>query len=196
MKGTMKKTAAGAAMVGALGLGAAGLGSGIGQAAPGVPGPPAPPVPAPPIPGVPPVPVPPVPVPPVPVPPLPNVPVPNPPIPDLPDDLIPWDGPNVNPAWVPGMPAGQNPFGPPGQVMKMATLPLPGGGTIANPFYGVPPGQWGTAMLDPVNLKVTLPNGDLVDLIFDTAENSWGYVIDNVFNPFPIQFPAPPPPAG
>ncbi len=175
MRVNMKKTAATAAMC--LGLGAAGLGSGIGQAAPGVPGPPIPPIPAPPIPGLP---------------AMPNVQIPNVPMVNIPDDLMRWEGPNVNPAWLPGMPPGQNPFGPPGQVMKMATLPLPGGGVLNNPFFNIPPGQWGAVNLNPVDLTVQLPGGELAELIWDTAQNAWGYVVDGDFIRFPIQFPAPP----
>ena len=147
----------------------------LGQAdPPGIPVPPIPPIPGPAMPGVP------------------NIPMPN-----IPDDLIPWNGANINPVWLPGMPPGQNPFGPPGQVMKMATLPLPGGGIIANPFYGVPPGQWGTVPFNPVDLEVTLPTGDLVDLVFDTTENAWGYFVNGEFFRFPVQFAPPPaPPAG
>lgn len=174
MKVNMTKTAATAAMC--LGLGGA-LGSPIGQAAPGMPGPPIPPIPAPPVPG------------------LPNVQIPNIPmghVPMLPDDF--WDGARVNPAWLPGMPPGQNPFGPPGQVMKMATLPLPGGGVMVNPFFNVPPGHWGDVVLDPADLRVQLPGGELANLIWDTTAMAWGYLVNGQFYPFPVQFPAPPPP--
>jgi hypothetical protein len=114
--------AAGAVLAGALGLGALGLGSGVGQAAPNIPGPPVPPVPG------------------IPMPPMP--PVPNIPVPGIPDDLMQWDGPNVNLNWVPGMPPGQNPFGPPGQVMKWPTLRLLDGTVLnPNPFLNLPPGR-------------------------------------------------------
>ena len=74
--------------------------------------------------------------------------IPIPPLPGIPGPVVPG---NVNPAvWVPGMPPGQNPFGPPGQVMKMQTLDIPGVGEVANPFFGVPPGHWGdVAYLNP-----------------------------------------------
>lgn len=198
----VKKGAARAAMAGALGIGFLGLGSGIGQAAPGVPGPPVPPptppVPGPLLPGLPPgppaevPPAPPIGVPPDNVPPV-NVPPDNvPPPPELP---VSWDGGNVNPLWVPGMPPGQNPWGPPGQVMKMPTI-----GGVPNPFYGVPPGRWGDVTLDIP--QVWLPGPDLLPdgipapmealpLVWNAVAAAWGVFVDGVFVPYPIALPAP-----
>lgn len=182
----VKKTAAGTAMAGALGLGLMGLGSGMAGAAPGVPGPPVP---------VPPVPAPNIPVPPVQIPQV-NIP-PLPAIPEDLEDLDVWDGPNVNPAWLPGMPPGHNPFGPPGQVMKMQTLNI-NGAEVPNPFYGVPPGHWGDLnYLNPENIEwlppgfpdVTAP----LNLVWNADANQWGVFVGDQFIPFPIQLPAPPP---
>lgn len=164
----IKKTAVTAAIAGALGLGAVGLGSGFAQAdPPGIPIPPIPPLPAPQVPGLP---------------AIPNIPMPD----------IPWDGPNVNPMWVPGMPPGQNPFGPPGQVMKMPTLRLLDGTLLdPNPFLNQPPGQWGT--LDPTQIK-WLPEGltEPVTLVWDEGTQAWGAFINGVWKAYPLPLPPPP----
>lgn len=166
------KTAAGAMIAGALALGAAGLGSGIGQAAPGYPGPPIPPVP-----GIP----------------VPDVPM-NIPMPGIPEDLMEWDAPNVNLDWLPGMPPGHNPFGPPGQVMHWPTLQLPNGTVLnPNPFLNVPPGQWGA--LNPLDITWIPPAGDMltpVNLSWNAEAGAWGVTVNGAFVPYPIQFPAPP----
>lgn len=122
--------------------------------------------------------------------------IPIPPLPGIPGPVVPG---NVNPAvWVPGMPPGQNPFGPPGQVMKMQTLDIPGVGEVANPFFGVPPGHWGdVAYLNPQNI-VWLPPGfpDLttpLNLVWNATADAWGVFVGDVFVPYPIMLPAPMP---
>ncbi|WP_313675410.1 hypothetical protein [Mycolicibacterium sp.] len=123
-----------------------------------------------------------------PVPPVPGIPMPG-----IPDDLMQWDGPNVNLNWVPGMPPGQNPFGPPGQVMKLPTLRLPDGTVLnPNPFLNLPPGQWG--MVNPLNVTWIPPGGDMVtplNLFWNADESAWGVTVNGAFVPYPIQFPAP-----
>ena len=115
----------------------------------------------------------------------PGPPVPAPPVPGMP--MMPMM------PWLPGMPPGQNPFGPPGQVMQMATLPLPGGGVMHNPFFNIPPGQWGRVTPNPADLTVQLPGGAVANPIWDSTQNAWGYLMDGQFLRLPIQFPAPPP---
>ena len=101
---------------------------------------------------------------------------------------------NGNSAWVPGDPPGQNPFGPPGQVMKAPTVDLPGVGEVTNPFLNVPPGHWG----DPVytGLPATwLPDGyDLIEalpLVLNPETLVWGVWLDGVFVPYvaPVMTP-------
>lgn len=113
---------------------------------------------------------------------------PGPPVPVVPG--------TTNSGWVPGMPPGQNPFGPPGQVMKMPMLDVPGVGAVANPFYNVPPGHWGdVTYLNPQHLT-WLPPGypDLttpLNLAWNAAANAWGVFVNGVFVPYPIPLPAP-----
>lgn len=128
-------------------------------------------------------------------------------------------GGNVNTAWLPGMPPGQNPFGPPGQVMKMPTLTLtnpidlgngmvlPVGTVLPNPFAGIAPGHWGDVnLLDyveglnpatitwmPTGLTVPAPlvwNPDYVSTD-GSVTGAWGVDVNGTFTPYPIQFPAP-----
>ena len=116
-----------------------------------------------------------------------------PPVPVIPG---PADPGMVHPGWMPGMPPGLNPFGPPGQVMKMQTLDIPGVGEVANPFFGVPPGHWGdVAYLNPQNI-VWLPPGfpDLttpLNLVWNAAANAWGVFVNDVFVRYPVALPAP-----
>lgn len=186
----VKRAAAGTAMAGALGIGILGVGGGIAAAKPGNPHP-----------------------------------SPNSPGVSAPANPGNGDengngagggwmaGGNVNSAWLPGMPPGQNPFGPPGQVMKMPTLALgsaltlpngtviPAGATVANPFLNTPPGQWGTVDLNtalngmnPAILSWLPPNSGLtvpLPLQWDAAAGAWGVTVNGVFTPYPIQFPAP-----
>lgn len=118
---------------------------------------------------------------------------PIPPVPGIPGPVVPGI---LNSNWVPGMPPGQNPFGPPGQVMKMPTLNIPGVGEVSNPFYGVPPGHWGDlSYINPQDIT-WLPPGypDLtapLNLVWNAAANAWGVFVDDVFVPYPIPLPAP-----
>jgi hypothetical protein len=100
--------------------------------------------------------------------------------------------PAVN-TWNPSMPPGQNPFGPPGQVMKMQTLNV-NGVEVPNPFYGVPPGHWN----DPAYLKTDVltwqPPGypDTTPLKVVWNGSQWGVNVDaDTFVAFPIRLPAP-----
>lgn len=123
--------------------------------------------------------------------PEPSVPVvPAPQLPSGPDDLV-WEGPYADFVWLPGMPPSQNPFGPPGQVMKMPTLPLPDGASMPNPFYGTAPGQWGGLHLKPTDITVTLPGGNTTTLTWDGTQDDWGYLVNGSFVRFPLVFPPP-----
>ena len=122
---------------------------------------------------------------------------PIPPIPGIPGPVVPGvpGVPNVS-AWVPGMPPGQNPFGPPGQVMKMENL-IVNGVPVPNPFYGVPPGHWGDpAYLDLDGLTWLPPGYPDVTAALKVVWNGtqWGVFVDeDNFIPFPIQLPPPSP---
>lgn len=114
---------------------------------------------------------------------------PGPPAPPVPGPAVP--GP-----WMPGMPPGHNPYGPPGQVMKMPVLDVPGVGEVANPYFNVPPGHWGdVGYVNPQNITwqppgfpdVTTP----LNLVWNAAANAWGIFVDNVFVPYPVPMPAP-----
>ena len=115
-----------------------------------------------------------------------------------------WNGNgqgNVDPAWIPGTPPGSNPFGPPGQVMNAATIKLASGLVLdPNPFFGVPPGQWGAVTLDPAVLTVRVPDsggalGALQNLTWNDALSAWGVTrADGTFVAFPVSLPAPPAP--
>lgn len=124
-----------------------------------------------------------------------------------------WSGGNVHSSWMPWMPPGQNPFGPPGQVMKMSTLTLPtaltlpngtvvaAGTTVPNPFLNTPPGQWGTVDLNtvlnginPAVLSWIPPDSGLttpLPLEWNAQVGAWGVTVDGVFTPYPMIFPAP-----
>lgn len=165
MKDTVTMAAAGSAMVGALGFGIIGVGSGVSVAKPDNPGP--------------------------------NQPGPS--APDKPgnanangngnanangnangngsaNSLPNWNGNgqgNVDTAWTPGDPPGQNPFGPPGQVMKTEFI-----NGFPNPFYTVDPSQWATVNLDPLTYGV--PTAVTVDgtefpVAFNATRFQWGY---------------------
>lgn len=117
---------------------------------------------------------------------------PGPPAPPVPGPAVPGI------TWTPGMPPGQNPFGPPGQVMKMPSIGVPGVGVIANPFYGVPPGHWGDRNYVNPRGITWLPPGfpDLttpLNLVWNAAANAWGVFVNDVFVAYPIALPAPPP---
>lgn len=186
-KKTMKKAAAGTAMAGAFGFAMIGLGSGVSLAKPNHPGP------NPPGPGV--------------------AGNPSPSWHGSPgtgawnrtgDDDI-WGGWNregdengieddagVTGTWNATLAPGLNPFGPPGQVMHMPTLTIPGVGTLANPFYNVPPGQWRT--VNPADLTWVPPNAPAgtapMALTFNASTGQWGVTIDGTFYAYPIQFGA------
>lgn len=123
---------------------------------------------------------------------------PIPPLPGIPGPVVPGVPgiPNVG-AWVPGMPPGQNPWGPPGQVMKLETLNI-NGVEVPNPFRGVPPGHWGDLnYINPENIEWLPPGYDLTDplrLVWNPDTMQWGVFLDDqTFVPFPVQLPAPPP---
>lgn len=123
---------------------------------------------------------------------------PGPPVPPTPG--IPWPVPGVPNigAWVPGMPPGQNPFGPPGQVMKMPMLTIDGV-AVPNPFRNVPPGHWGDLnYLRPDLIEWTPPEFPDVTapLMWNVNLNQWGVWVGDQFVRFPIPLPAPPPPQG
>lgn len=91
-------------------------------------------------------------------------------------------------AWTPGMPPGQNPLGPPGQVKKLLTI-----GGVTNPFYGIAPGHW-----DEVNIEIPetwQPDIEGVteplELQFNAETGQWGVYVDDTFVPYPIPLPAP-----
>lgn len=182
-KKTMKKAAAGTAMAGAFGFAMIGLGNGISLAKPNHPGP-------------------------------------NPPGPSVSGNPSPsWHGAQngtwnrsgdegnqfgdengtgigdednggFTGSWNATMEPGLNPFGPPGQVMHMPTLTLPGVGVVANPFFNVPPGQWRT--INPANITwvpPTAPAGTLpTALTFDASTGQWGVNVNGTFYAYPIQF--------
>lgn len=193
-----KRAAAGTAMAGALGFGVLGVGSGIAAAKPGNPHP-------------------------------------NPPGPGVSAPANPghghgsgdwtnwrdqngdaddggWNGGGIA-AWSPGMPPGQNPFGPPGQVKRMATLnfanafdlgggvTIPAGTVLPNPFRGIPPGQWGSVNLAnawrttaPTAISWLPPGSGLLapqPLVWNSTTMQWGVTVNGNFTPYPIQFPAP-----
>jgi hypothetical protein len=162
---TMKRMLAGTTLAGALGLGALGIGSGIAVAKPNHPGP-------------------------------------NPPGPSVThnDDSVASDDVDLDDenegtddenggtaAWFPGMPPGQNPLGPPGQVKKLPTI-----GGIANPFFGVPPGQWGNVNIDvPETWQPNLPGvTEPLTLEFNADLGQWGVFVNGTFVPYPIPLPA------
>lgn len=175
----MKRAAAGAAMAGAFGLSVLGFGSGISSAKPHNPGP---------------------------NPPGPIVQVPGWPggngigdneigdDNDLGDVGDIEDGNGVlNPVFNPLMPPGHNPIGPPGQVMKMPTI-----NGLPNPFFNVPPGQWPTVDLNPVNFGLPttwMPDGVTVPLplVFDPVSLTWGVNVNGNFVPYvaPVVIPTP-----
>jgi hypothetical protein len=117
---------------------------------------------------------------------------PVPPVPGIPGPVVPAV-PAVN-TWNPSMPPGQNPFGPPGQVMKMQTLNV-NGVEVPNPFYGVPPGHWD----DPAYLNLDALTWQPAGYSNVTAPlkvvwngSQWGVNVDaETFVAFPIQLPAP-----
>lgn len=105
------------------------------------------------------------------------------------------EGGRVTGAWSASLAPGHNPFGPPGQVKRMATLNIPGYGMLANPFLNVPPGQWRN--INPANINwvpLTAPAGTQpMALTFNATTGQWGVNIDGTFYAYPIQFAAPAP---
>ncbi len=155
---TMKKIAAGTAMAGALGLGIIGFGSGVAAAKP-------------------------------------DNPIPNPPVPVVGDDDhgnggSTWDHGddwgNGTIGWTPNTPPGQNPLGPPGQVMHEPFI-----NGVPNPFFNVPPGHWDDVVL-PTTWQPNLPGvtGPL-NLEWNAQLNQWGVYVNSEFVPYPIPLPAP-----
>ena len=118
---------------------------------------------------------------------------PGPTLPPVPGPVVPG---NPGVAWTPGMPPGQNPLGPPGQVMKMPTVTVPGIGEVANPYYGVPPGHWDDpGYLNPQSI-VWIPPGfpnltQPLNLVWNAATNAWGVFVNDVFVPYPVALPGP-----
>lgn len=157
---TIKRLAVGTAMTGALSLAILGFSSGVASAKPHHPGP-------------------------------------NPPGPsvthndtdndtDTDENGTGDDNEDITGVWTPGLPPGQNPLGPPGQVKKLPTI-----GGVTNPFFGTPPGHWG-------DLNITIPETwqpptatEPLTLEFNTELGQWGVYVAGNFVPYPIPLPAP-----
>jgi hypothetical protein len=92
--------------------------------------------------------------------------------------------------WGPGDAPGHNPFGAPGQVSQDPTLD----NGAPNPFFGVPPGQWGDPAQTGLPATWTPPNGtEALPLVWNPAQGTFGvWVNDNEFVPFTPE-PAPTP---
>lgn len=179
-KKTMKTAAAGTAMAGAFGFAVMGLGSGVSLAKPNHPGP-------------------------------------NPPGPSVAGHAAQGHGP-ASGSWErdvdqngygddnetgddngtggvlsPLTAPGQNPIGPPGQVMKMPTI-----NGLPNPFFNVPPGHWGTVNLTPTDFGLPatwMPEGQTtaLPLVFNPQTFTWGVYVDGQFVPYvaPVVIPTP-----
>lgn len=96
----------------------------------------------------------------------------------------------LSPLLAPGL----NPVGPPGQVMKMATI-----NGLPNPFFNVPPGQWRTVDLTPTNfgLPATWIAPDqtvALPLVFNPATFTWGVNVGDQFVPYVAPQPVLPTP--
>ena len=80
--------------------------------------------------------------------------------------------------------------------MKMPTLPIPGVGPVANPFFNVPPGHWGDVNYVNPAAILWLPPGipgltAPLNLVWNAAANGWGVFVNDTFVPYPIRLPAP-----